>query len=205
MDEYDYLMKAIVVGDSGVGKSNVLSRFVDDRFQEHYISTIGVDFHIKTIREESKIVKMQLWDTAGQEKFRTIVSSYYRGAHCVVLSFDLTYRPSFDHLGFWLNEVDRYVQKDVLVVLVGNKSDANTCREVSFEEAHSFASSRGMKYYETSAKTGANIEKAFRGMVSEFLNSKNTKIESVPKDAIVLHLASRDPVETSSLSRFCSC
>ena len=106
--EYDYLFKLLLIGDSGVGKSCLLLRFADDTYTESYISTIGVDFKIRTIELDGKTIKLQIWDTAGQERFRTITSSYYRGAHGIIVVFDVTDQESFNNVKQWLHEIDRY-------------------------------------------------------------------------------------------------
>ena len=106
--EYDYLFKLLLIGDSGVGKSCLLLRFADDTYTESYISTIGVDFKIRTIQLDGKTIKLQIWDTAGQERFRTITSSYYRGAHGIIVVYDTTEMESFNNVKQWLHEIDRY-------------------------------------------------------------------------------------------------
>ena len=121
--EYDYLFKLIIIGDSGIGKSCLLNRFADDIFTDSYISTIGVDFKIRTIEVNGRLCKLQIWDTAGQERFRTITSSYYRGAHGIILVFDITNPESFANCEMWLTEVQRYATDQVKIILVGTKSD----------------------------------------------------------------------------------
>lgn len=165
--EYDYLFKLLLIGDSGVGKSCMLLRFADDTYTESYISTIGVDFKIRTIEMDGKTIKLQIWDTAGQERFRTITSSYYRGAHGIIVVYDVTDQDSFDHVKQWLQEVDRYASDKVNTLLVGNKSDLTSKRMVSYETAKEFADSVGMEFLETSAKNSTNIEKAFMVMAEQ--------------------------------------
>src|SRR5271154_3229460 len=122
-DEYDYIMKLIIVGDSGVGKSTLLKMYCDHEFSESYISTIGVDFKIKTIQVNDKLIKLQIWDTAGQERFRSITNSYYNGTHAIMLVFDLTDVNSFNRLPKWLEEIDKYMTgKTHKIILIGNKS-----------------------------------------------------------------------------------
>merc|ERR550537_1124682 len=137
--EYDYLFKLVLIGDSGVGKSCLLLRFADDKWTDSYISTIGVDFKIRTIELDGKTIKLQIWDTAGQERFRTITSSYYRGAHGIIVVYDTTDQESFDNVKQWLHEIDRYASEKVNKLLVGNKSDLTTKRQVDAEAAKEFA------------------------------------------------------------------
>ncbi|GBG29832.1 Ras-related protein Rab-1A [Hondaea fermentalgiana] len=165
--EYDYLFKLLLIGDSGVGKSCLLLRFADDTYTESYISTIGVDFKIRTIEMDGKTIKLQIWDTAGQERFRTITSSYYRGAHGIIIVYDVTDQESFDNVKTWLQEIDRYAAEKVNTLLVGNKSDLTNKRVVSYEAAKEFADSVEMEFLETSAKNSTNVEKAFMVMASQ--------------------------------------
>jgi len=165
--EYDYLFKLLIIGDSGVGKSCLLLRFADDTFMESYISTIGVDFKIRTVEIQGKVVKLQIWDTAGQERFRTITSSYYRGAHGIVVVYDITDRESFNNVRQWLQEVDRYASENVSKLLVGNKSDMDNKREVPYESAKEYADQLGMTFIEASAKSSKNVEQVFITMATE--------------------------------------
>ena len=130
LQEYDYVFKLVLIGDSGVGKSCLLLRFADDTYTESHISTIGVDFKIRTIQLEGKTIKLQIWDTAGQERFRTITSSYYRGAHGIIVVYDVTEMESYNNIKQWLHEIDRYACEGVNRLLVGNKSDLTTKRQV---------------------------------------------------------------------------
>lgn len=158
--DYDYLFKILIIGDSGVGKSSLLMRFVDDTFTETHITTIGVDFKIKTVDFNGKIIKMQIWDTAGQERFRTITSSYYRGAHGMLIVYDVSDSESFQNIHLWLQECERYANADIVKILVGNKTDSSR-RTVSFEMGLKLADQYGMTFVETSAKNGMNVESAF--------------------------------------------
>ncbi|KAA3475406.1 ras-related protein RABD2a [Gossypium australe] len=148
--EYDYLFKLLLIGDSGVGKSCLLLRFADDSYVESYISTIGVDF----------------WDTAGQERFRTITSSYYRGAHGIIIVYDVTDQESFNNVKQWLSEIDRYASDNVNKLLVGNKCDLTANKVVSYETAKAFADEIGIPFLETSAKDATNVEQAFMAMAA---------------------------------------
>jgi len=165
--EYDYLFKLLLIGDSGVGKSCLLLRFADDTYTESYISTIGVDFKIRTIELDGKTIKLQIWDTAGQERFRTITSSYYRGAHGIIVVFDVTDAESFNNVKQWLHEIDRYACQNVKKLLVGNKCDLVSKRAVPAEQAKEFADGLGIQYLETSAKNATNVENAFTTMAGQ--------------------------------------
>jgi len=167
LTEYDYLFKVLVIGDSGVGKSCLLLRFADDTYRESFISTIGVDFKIRTIDLDSKTIKLQIWDTAGQERFRTITTSYYRGAQGIIVVYDTTDLQSFKNVKQWLQEIDKYATEQVKILLVGNKSDLSSKRAVSYEEGKEFADSLGLSFIETSAKSSSNVEKAFIHMTSQ--------------------------------------
>ncbi len=165
--EYDYLFKLLLIGDSGVGKSCLLLRYTDETYQESYISTIGVDFKIKTIELDGKVIKLQIWDTAGQERFRTITSSYYRGAHGIIVVYDVTDQESFNNVKVWLQEIDRYANENVNKLLVGNKSDLTSKKVVDYETAKAFADELGIPFLETSAKSAANVEQSFMTMAAE--------------------------------------
>ncbi|TDZ58457.1 GTP-binding protein ypt1 [Colletotrichum trifolii] len=165
--EYDYLFKLLLIGDSGVGKSCLLLRFADDTYTESYISTIGVDFKIRTIELDGKTVKLQIWDTAGQERFRTITSSYYRGAHGICVVYDVTDMDSFNNVKQWLQEIDRYATEGVNKLLVGNKSDMSDKKVVEYTVAKEFADSLGIPFLETSAKNASNVEQAFLTMARQ--------------------------------------
>ncbi|EGD78828.1 Rab1/RabD-family small GTPase [Salpingoeca rosetta] len=168
--EYDYLFKLLLIGDSGVGKSCLLLRFADDTYTESYISTIGVDFKIRTIELDGKTIKLQIWDTAGQERFRTITSSYYRGAHGIIVVYDVTDKDSFENVKQWLQEIDRYACENVNKLLVGNKSDLAAKKQVDYTTAKEFADSIGIPFLETSAKNATNVEQAFMTMAAEIKN-----------------------------------
>jgi len=167
--EYDYLFKLLLIGDSGVGKSCLLLRFADHTYTESYISTIGVDFKIRTIELNGKTVKLQIWDTAGQERFRTITSSYYRGAHGIIIVYDVTDPDSFNNVRKWMQEIDRYASESVRKLIVGNKSDLE--KRVDTAMAKEFADSMNVQFLETSAKNASNVEKAFLAMAQEIVDT----------------------------------
>jgi len=194
--EYDYLFKLLLIGDSGVGKSCLLLRFADDTYTESYISTIGVDFKIRTIELDGKTIKLQIWDTAGQERFRTITSSYYRGAHGIIVVYDVTDQVSFNNVKQWLQEIDRYACENVNKLLVGNKCDLTTKKVVDFNAAKEFADSLGIPFLETSAKNSTNVEPAFMTMASEI--KKRLGGDSKPADdqkAAAVQIGKTKPVQ----------
>jgi Ras-related protein Rab-1A len=188
--EYDYLFKMLLIGDSGVGKSCLLLRFADDTYTESHISTIGVDFKLRTIELDDKTIKLQLWDTAGQERFRTITSSYYRGAHGIIVVYDVTDMESFRNVQQWLHEIDRYARDDVNKLLVGNKSDLTGKRVVTAEMGKELADSLGIEFLETSAKTSANVEQVFNDMamqIKERMKTQPTNVGGYQKGSVKLN------------------
>ena len=189
MADYDYLFKMVLVGNSSVGKTCLFLQYADNVFNESFMPTIGVDFRIKSMEIDSSYVKMQIWDTAGQERFKTITSSYYKGAHGLIVVFDLTDRQSFLDLENWLLEIEKHASDRVVKLLIGNKLDLEGARTVSYEEAVNFSKCNGMSYLETSAKNGKNVNEAFNLMarnikeyMSKFGNGeKETPYEDTPK------------------------
>ncbi|XP_058419584.1 ras-related protein Rab-8A isoform X2 [Diceros bicornis minor] len=158
---YDYLFKLLLIGDSGVGKTCVLFRFSEDAFNSTFISTIGIDFKIRTIELDGKRIKLQIWDTAGQERFRTITTAYYRGAMGIMLVYDITNEKSFDNIRNWIRNIEEHASADVEKMILGNKCDVNNKRQVSKERGEKLALDYGIKFMETSAKANINVENAF--------------------------------------------
>jgi len=161
MAAFHYLFKFIIIGDSGVGKSCLLLQFTDHRFKNDHDLTIGVEFGARTVNIDDKAVKLQIWDTAGQESFRSITRSYYRGAVAALLVFDVTKRDSFDGLEVWLREAKANSNATLTTVLVGNKADLVSEREVTQAAAEEFAEAHGLTYLEASAKTALNVDLCF--------------------------------------------
>merc|ERR1711904_176020 len=158
---YAYLFKYIIIGDTGVGKSCLLLQFTDKRFQPVHDLTIGVEFGARMVNVEQKQIKLQIWDTAGQESFRSITRSYYRGAAGALLVYDITRRETFRHLTSWLEESRQHASPNMTIMLIGNKCDDEEKRAVTYEEGESFAKQHGLLFLETSAKTAHNVEDAF--------------------------------------------
>ncbi|CAM8994991.1 unnamed protein product [Rhodiola kirilowii] len=172
----DYLFKVVLIGDSAVGKSNLLSRFARNEFYPSSKSTIGVEFQTQKIDINGKEIKAQIWDTAGQERFKAITSAYYRGAVGALVVYDITRRPTFDNVGKWLNELHTHSDMNVITILVGNKSDLRDAREVSTAEGKTLAEAQGMFFIETSALDSSNVVAAFQTVVKEIYNILSRKV-----------------------------
>jgi len=177
--DYQYIFKLILIGNSGVGKSSILQRYMNKTFEESYKCTIGVDFLMKSIEVKGKTVKLQLWDTAGQEKYKSMVSSYYRGANVALVVFDITSRSSFESLPLWIENYYKNGPEQKNIILIGNKKDMADQRQVTQEEAEEFSETNNMIYFETSAKEGDNIDYVFNFAAEkllEFYGSQNNEL-----------------------------
>lgn len=172
-DEYDYLFKVVLIGDSGVGKSNLLSRFTKNEFNLESKTTIGVEFATKTIECGDKIIKAQIWDTAGQERYRAITSAYYRGAVAALLVYDITKLHTFQNVEKWLQELKDYADDNIVVMLVGNKTDLKHLRAVKEEEAQKYAEEHELAFIETSALVSTNVTEAFEQIIQIYHNMGN--------------------------------
>jgi len=168
-DDFDMHIKLLMLGDTGVGKTCLLLRFAYDSFSPTFITTIGIDFKIKHIALDGMHVKLQIWDTAGQERFRTITVSYFKGAHGVILVYDVTDRDTFDNIRHWLAQIQKHADRNVSTILIGNKSDKSQLRMVSKAEGETLAKEIGVQFFETSAKGNILVEEAFMSI------AKNTK------------------------------
>ena len=165
--ESSYLYKIVLIGDWGVGKTNILSQYTRGQFVLGSAGTIGVQFSSKTLTLEDTVVKVQVWDTAGQDKYRAITSNYYRGAHGALLVYDITRIDTFKRLDIWLKELREFVKSDCVMVLVGNKSDLSDMAEVKTELAVDYAKNLGIAFFETSALNASNIEQAFDAAIKK--------------------------------------
>lgn len=180
---YAYLFKYIIIGDTGVGKSCLLLQFTDKRFQPVHDLTIGVEFGARMISIDGKQIKLQIWDTAGQEAFRSITRSYYRGAAGALLVYDVTRRDTFNHLTNWLEDARQHSNSNMVIMLIGNKSDLDSRREVRKEEGEAFAREHGLIFMETSAKTAANVEEAFINTAREIYEKIQEGVFDVNNEA----------------------
>ena len=181
--DYDYLFKILLIGNSGVGKSSLLLRFSDDTFTGNFMPTIGVDFKIRTLEVDGKTIKLQIWDTAGQERFKTITSSYYKGAHGIIVVYDVTDKESFKNIDTWMNEIEKHASDNVSRILCGNKSDLDDSRTVTTDEGKELADTYNIRFIESSAKDNSNVEEAFTLMTKEIKSR-------------VVHTESKKPTQT---------
>jgi len=201
-DEYDYLFKVVLIGDSGVGKSNLLSRFTRNEFNLESKSTIGVEFATRSIRCDGKTIKAQIWDTAGQERYRAITSAYYRGAVGALLVYDISKSVSYDNVERWLNELRDHADSNIVIMLVGNKSDLRHLRAVQTDQAAAFAEKHGLSFIETSALDSTNVEQAFQRILQEIyhivaVNRLDKKDPHDVKDTDTVEIGGQEPEKKS--------
>ncbi len=169
---YEIIIKVVIVGESFVGKTNLLMRYADDKFNPNQKSTLGMDFLSKDLVINHHSLKVQFWDTAGQEKYKAISSSYYKVSSAVILVYDISRRDSFDRLENWIQDVQKYTNKNLKMMLIGNKIDLESERQVMTDEGANFAQKQGMYFWETSAKSNVNkcVNKAFETVIEECMN-----------------------------------
>ncbi|XAR58773.1 hypothetical protein NMG60_11014305 [Bertholletia excelsa] len=172
----EYLFKIVVIGDSAVGKSNLLSRFARDEFDLHSKATVGVEFQTQVVEVDGKEVKAQVWDTAGQERFRAVTSAYYRGAVGALVVYDISRRTTFESIKRWLDELHTHCDTTVARMLVGNKCDLENIRDVSTEEGKTLAEEEGLFFIETSALDSTNVKTAFEIVIHEIYNNFSRKV-----------------------------
>lgn len=181
-------LKILVIGDSGVGKSSIITKYMDNFFSDMHISTIGIDFRIKKMNIDGKSITLQLWDVAGQERFRSITSIYFRRCNAIIILFDITNRESFDNVKKWISEIDKYDCANIEKILVGNKCDLEQKRVVSIEDAKKFANNMDMMYVETSAKKSTHINDLFENIIKKIIKKYHNidTIVNVSKNALIL-------------------
>ncbi|PSR95707.1 Ras-related protein RABA1f [Actinidia chinensis var. chinensis] len=209
-DDYDYLFKVVLIGDSGVGKSNLLSRFTRNEFSLESKSTIGVEFATRSIRVDDKVVKAQIWDTAGQERYRAITSAYYRGAVGALLVYDVTRHVTFENVERWLKELHDHTDSNIVIMLVGNKADLRHLRAVSTEDATAFAERENIFFMETSALESMNVENAFTEALTQIYHVISRKALEVGDDPAALpkgqtiNVGTKDDVSAVKSAGCCS-
>ena len=196
-EDYDFIFKVLLLGNSDVGKSSLILRYVDQTWSDSFVPTIGVDFKVKSLVIDNKKIKMQIWDTAGQERFRNVISSYFRGSHGIFVIYDITNRDSFKNLENWLLEIEKNSNQNVLKILVGNKKDLEEDREIKTEEGQSFADRNGMQFMETSAKMNINVNETFEALAKLMIkfNSENKPVAN-KNDTKKLNVASGKDLST---------
>ena len=168
-EEYSLIFKMILIGDSGVGKTNILNRYINNKFLETTKSTVGVELGTKIEEYNNKKIKIQIWDTAGQERYKSITKTYYKGAKGVFIVYDVTIRKSFENVTTWVECVDKFAKTNVLRILVGNKTDLEDKRVISKEEGKKLAEENGLKFYEISAKTMTGLVEMFEDVAKEYV------------------------------------
>ena len=187
-DNYDLIFKIVLIGDSGVGKTNILSRFINNEFSLTTQATVGVEFGSKIIKKGEKLIKLQIWDTAGQERYKSITSAYYKGSKGAFVVYDISRKSTFDNVDKWIDELKNHGSEDVFIMLVGNKSDLKDKREISEEDVQKKAQLYNVAFCETSALEGKNIEYAFESLINEITKKvekkkkKNNNKNSTNKD-----------------------
>ncbi|VVA92898.1 unnamed protein product [Arabis nemorensis] len=210
-DDYDYLFKVVLTGDSGVGKSNLLSRFTRNDFSHDSRATIGVEFATRSIQCDDKIVKAQIWDTAGQERYRAITSAYYRGAVGALLVYDVTRHVTFENVERWLKELRDHTDANIVIMLVGNKADLRHLRAISTEEARAFAERENTFFMETSALEAVNVDNAFTEVLTQIyrvvskkaLEAGDDPTTALPKGHMI-NVGSKDDISAVKNSGCCS-
>ena len=202
-ENYDLIFKIVLIGDSGVGKTNILSRYINNEFSLATQSTVGVEFGSKIIKKNGKVIKLQIWDTAGQERYKSITSAYYKGSKGAFVVYDITRKTTYENIDKWIGELKTNGSEDVLIMLVGNKSDLEEKREVITEEVEKKAQEQKLAFCETSALNGKNVEYAFEKLINEILKKvEKEKINEAKQlsesKAITLETADRKLNEKDS-------
>ncbi|KAM9708627.1 ras-related protein Rab-15-like [Menidia menidia] len=205
--QYDILFRLLVLGDSGVGKTCMLLRFTEGEFDPSHISTIGVDFKMKTVEIDGIKVRVQVWDTAGQERYQTITKQYYRRALGIVFVYDITNQSSFQHIAKWASDVDEYATEKVQMILVGNKADDEHRRQVSTNQGCKLAESYGMEFFETSASTSSNINEAFTRLTELVLQAHKRDLDNLlgSLDYYLDNTAQEEEERGQDAQRTCAC
>ena len=204
---YDMIFKIVLIGDTSVGKTNILSKYLSNEFDPDSKATVGVEFGTKDFKIDNNIVKVQIWDTAGQERYRSITNAYYKGAKGSLLVYDITNPKSFENLDKWLSDLKTNGEEKISIILIGNKSDLEEDRKITTEQVKEKAEFYKLAFMETSALNGNNIEKAFNELITDVyknhheLFEKQAKVEITDK-AIDLENVSQDK-ENKEEKKFC--
>ncbi|KAG6921170.1 RAB3D, member RAS oncogene family, partial [Chelydra serpentina] len=177
---FDYMFKLLIIGNSSVGKTSFLFRYADDSFTSAFVSTVGIDFKVKTVYRNEKRVKLQIWDTAGQERYRTITTAYYRGAMGFLLMYDIANQDSFNAVQDWATQIKTYSWDNAQVILVGNKCDLEDDRVVATEDGKRLADELGFEFFEASAKDNINVKQVFERLVDIICEKMNESLDTNP-------------------------
>ncbi|XP_026198052.1 ras-related protein Rab-3C isoform X1 [Anabas testudineus] len=175
---FDYMFKLLIIGNSSVGKTSFLFRYADDAFTSAFVSTVGIDFKVKTVYKNDKRIKLQIWDTAGQERYRTITTAYYRGAMGFILMYDITNEESFGAVQDWSTQIKTYSWDNAQVVLAGNKCDMEEERVVSVDSGRLLAEQLGFEFFETSAKDNINVKQTFERLVDLICDKMSESLDT---------------------------
>jgi small GTP-binding protein len=181
---YDHIFKVLLLGDSSVGKTCFLLRFSDETFTENHISTIGLDYRLKMVSVNEAKIKLQIWDTAGQDRFRAITKNYYKGAHGIILLYDVTNINSFNNIKNWISQIKENSTEKVKICLVGNKCDMTGMRKIQYEDGEKLAQEHDLKFIESSAKNNINVEETFKYLIDEIYgyHAKDKNTEEKPRE-----------------------
>ena len=198
-EKSDYhLIKILLIGDIATGKSSIITRFIENTFYIDYSSTIGVDFNIKRMNILDKNFKLQIWNTAGDKRFRTIITSYYRGTHCVIITFDTTNENSFHNISEWIREIKNHSSDDVDIILVGTKTDLINKRVITYNQAKEYADRLGLFYIETSSRNNLNISKLFNVICTRQLEKIKDRGDEPTNQDYIINLNDFDDVNVSN-------
>ena len=170
---YDLKIRVMLIGDSNVGKTSIIKRYCNNQFSPSYISTVGIDFETKYLRLNGKIINLQIWDTAGQERYKVLAKNYYKNSDGFIIVYDITDKKSFNNVANWITQIKDSASENVKCVLLGNKCDLEELRQVDINQGKDLANNYHLKFYETSAQKGNNIQKVFTDLVKGFLNDDN--------------------------------
>ena len=206
---YDVACQLLIIGDSCVGKTSLLTRYTTGNFKEEYIATVGIDYFTKNETINDKIISIKLWDTVGQERYKALTQNFFKNAEGVMVVYDITKVESFDNLKFWINSIKQNMEnKNIIipVIIIGNKVDMEDMREISNENAENFAKENNYKYFETSAKTGEGIDNAVRELVNQVLNHSNNNLDEQKesrKNSIQLNDKKKEKKEKKKKKKCC--
>lgn len=176
-EDYDFLYKIVLIGESGVGKSNLLLRFTRNEFDAEKRSTIGVEFATRSIQHDNKVIRAQIWDTAGQERYRAITNAYYRGAVGALVVYDITKENTFKSIERWLSELKDNADPKIVIMIIGNKADLSQTREIEESVAKEFCQNQKLFFFETSALDGTNVENAFKSLLIEIYKQNASNVD----------------------------